>query len=65
MSKNETKLNPEQEEAVKFDNGPLLIIAGAGTGKTHVITSRILHLINEKKVPHSSILALTFTDREN
>lgn len=57
------KLNKEQLEAVTHENGPLLIIAGAGTGKTHVITSRILYLIQERKVDPTSILALTFTEK--
>ena len=58
-----SKLNKEQLEAVTHENGPLLIIAGAGTGKTHVITSRILYLLQEKKVSTNSILALTFTEK--
>lgn len=58
-----TQLNPEQRKAVTHEKGPLLIIAGAGTGKTHVITSRILYLLEEKKVPEDSILALTFTEK--
>ncbi len=57
------KLNPEQEEAVEFGDGPLLIIAGAGTGKTTVITERIKYLIFSKKVKPSEILALTFTEK--
>lgn len=56
-------LNKEQKEAVLHEKGPLLIIAGAGTGKTHVITSRILHLLLNKKEHHSKILALTFTEK--
>jgi DNA helicase II / ATP-dependent DNA helicase PcrA len=56
-------LNAEQLTAVKHDRGPLLIIAGAGTGKTTVITTRIQNLILEKKVPPSNILALTFTEK--
>ena len=61
--KTEKTLNKEQLEAVEHDKGPLLIIAGAGTGKTTVITERIKHLIVEKKVPPSEVLALTFTDK--
>ena len=57
------KLNSEQEKAVKHDSGPLLIIAGAGTGKTTVITERIIHLMQEKNVPSESLLALTFTEK--
>lgn len=56
-------LNKEQQEAVTHETGPLLIIAGAGTGKTTVVTKRIEHLILEKKIPPSNILALTFTDK--
>ncbi len=57
------KLNPKQLEAVKHDKGPLLIIAGAGTGKTTVITERIKYLIVDKNYSPSSVLALTFTDK--
>ena len=56
-------LNDEQRKAVIHGQGPLLIIAGAGTGKTTVISRRIEHLILEKKVPPSHILALTFTEK--
>jgi len=59
----EKTLNPKQKEAIEFGNGPLLIIAGAGTGKTTVITQRIKHLIVDKETPPPSILALTFTDK--
>src|SRR3990167_8488996 len=57
------KLNSKQLEAVRHDRGPLLIIAGAGTGKTTVITERIKHLIVDKNYNPGSILALTFTDK--
>lgn len=56
-------LNSEQEQAVTHENGPLLIIAGAGTGKTTVITRRIAWLIREGKAKPDEILALTFTDK--
>lgn len=56
-------LNPQQLKAVQHGNGPLLIIAGAGTGKTTVVTERIKYLILEKHVPPSAILALTFTEK--
>lgn len=56
-------LNPEQRRAVTHESGPLLIVAGAGTGKTTVITRRIAWLILEKKVPTDGILALTFTEK--
>ncbi len=57
------KLNKEQQDVVKFSTGPLLIIAGAGTGKTAVITERIKYLIFSKKAKPEEILALTFTEK--
>lgn len=59
----ERKLNAEQKEAVNFGEGPLLIIAGAGTGKTTVVTERIKHLISSGRATPSQILALTFTEK--
>jgi ATP-dependent DNA helicase UvrD/PcrA len=56
-------LTPRQRKAVTHGEGPLLIVAGAGTGKTTVITRRIAWLIAEKRAKPSEILALTFTDR--
>lgn len=56
-------LSPKQQEAVEHGEGPLLIIAGAGTGKTLVITRRIAHLISTKKAKPHEILALTFTEK--
>lgn len=56
-------LNPAQKEAVTHKGGPLLIIAGAGTGKTSVITRRIAYLIEQKIAKPSEILALTFTEK--
>lgn len=57
------KLNKEQIDAIKFGNGPLLIIAGAGTGKTTVVTERIKYLILGKRAKPDEILALTFTEK--
>ncbi|HKB88170.1 MAG TPA: ATP-dependent DNA helicase [Patescibacteria group bacterium] len=57
------KLNKEQQDAIKFGDGPLLIIAGAGTGKTTVITERIKYLIFGKYAKPEEILALTFTEK--
>jgi len=59
----EKKLNKEQLEAVRYKGGPLLIIAGAGTGKTTVITERIKYLIQKDFAKPSEILALTFTEK--
>jgi len=63
LNKTLLSLNPEQKAAVTFGRGPLLIIAGAGTGKTTVIANRIAYLISKKIVKPGEILALTFTDK--
>ena len=58
-----TKLNKEQKEAVLHEKGPLLIVAGAGTGKTTVITQRIVNLIEKNLAKPEEILAVTFTEK--
>jgi DNA helicase-2/ATP-dependent DNA helicase PcrA len=63
MNTSEKKLNKEQLEAVEYGDGPLLIIAGAGTGKTTVITERVKHLIMTGRAKPEEILALTFTEK--
>src|SRR5712692_7355900 len=56
-------LTAEQRRAVEHGDGPLLVVAGAGTGKTHVITARIVHLITTGRAKPHQILALTFTEK--
>ena len=56
-------LNEAQKEAVLYLDGPLLIVAGAGSGKTKVLTSRIAYIIKEKKAFPNQVLAVTFTNK--
>lgn len=58
-----TQLNEDQLKAIKHKSGPILVVAGAGTGKTRVITERIRYLIQEKNISPQEILALTFTEK--
>ncbi len=63
QNKKTISLNPEQKKAVTHKTGSLLVIAGAGSGKTRVITTRITHLMTEHAIPAYAIVALTFTNK--
>ncbi|HPT08479.1 MAG TPA: ATP-dependent DNA helicase [bacterium] len=57
------KLNPKQLQAVKHETGPLLVVAGAGTGKTTVLINRLAYLVMDKKIKTDEVLLLTFTEK--
>ncbi|MEP7029210.1 MAG: UvrD-helicase domain-containing protein, partial [Candidatus Eisenbacteria bacterium] len=63
MTTDTTDLNDAQREAVTHGDGALLVVAGAGSGKTRVLTRRIAHLVGERAVPPAGVLAFTFTNK--
>lgn len=63
LHKNGIQLDTSQSKAVAIDNGPILVVAGAGSGKTRVLTTRAAYLIHEQKVNPSNIMLVTFTNK--
>ena len=63
MSRKSIQLNDPQQAAVRYTEGPLLVVAGAGSGKTRVIIEKIVHLAQHRGLPAARIAAITFTNR--
>ncbi len=63
MSRKAIQLNEQQQTAVRYTDGPLLVVAGAGSGKTRVIIEKIVHLVRDRGLPSARIAAITFTNK--